>query len=653
MGFLQNVRLLFQKKPQYYYNFNFQEEDPYVEGLSARDLFRTQANLHSTITFIADNFSQLPLKVYRREDETTRIRDRDSKIAQLIRKPNVDQTAYEFWNATMIEYLLYGEAIVLLLKDDSPSGYQLRIIPSEWIIKREYDSLYAVKNYYVRANDASSTTIISAENCIVFKMYNPGNPVGYQSPIASLKQTLSEQIQANRFRTAVWQSSGRLNAYITRPANVQAWTKETRDAWIEAFRKGWSENGQRSGSMPILEDGMEIKPYSFNAKEAQYAESIQLSREDVAAAYHINSSLIWHTNTQTYASAKDNARALYAECLGPLIQMFQQRINSFLIPMIEEDPAIYVEFDLDEKLKGSFEERAEIFQRAAGVPYLTVNEVRAELNRPPISGGDERVIPLNVLIGGQASPQDASPDSYSNSYASAEPPKMKAPAKVEKEKNSIKFNTAASDDEIAQFKNALEKFFKRQEASISTKLKAVENWWDEERWDRELAEDLYPILMVVSESLGRQIAADLSAIYYSENTESYLQKLAETRAHYINEQTYDSLLNAQVTGESTKDVFAQRILDALIIAPALASTAKEFAVNEAIDQATYQGKLGAHSITKTWHTGPNARDSHAAMNGETVDYDELFSNGLRWPHDWGPADQTCGCNCSVDVDISF
>ena len=107
--------------------------------------------------------------------------------------------------------------------------------------------------------------------------------------------------------------------------------------------------------MPLLEDGMEIKPYQFNAKEAQYAETKQLSREDVAAAYHINPGLIWHSQTQTYASAKDNARALYADCLGPVIQMLQQRINSFLLPMIGADPDTDVEFDLTEKLKGSFD----------------------------------------------------------------------------------------------------------------------------------------------------------------------------------------------------------------------------------------------------------------------------------------------------------
>lgn len=53
-----------------------------------------------------------------------------------------------------------------------------------------------------------------------------------------------------------------------------------------------------------MEDGMEIKPFQTSFKEQQWMESVSLSREDVAAAYGVNPSLIWHTGTQSYASAK-------------------------------------------------------------------------------------------------------------------------------------------------------------------------------------------------------------------------------------------------------------------------------------------------------------------------------------------------------------
>ena len=192
---------LFNRRNNYY--IYEREVSPHVEGMSARELYATQANLHAAISFIADSVSQLPLNVYYRKDEMNRVRDRNSVIAKLIYKPNRDQTWYEFINALVIEYLLAGESIVMVLPDDSDSGYQLRLIPNEWITKREYDTNFAPSKLWISTNGSNNSVEISTDQFVIFKMYNPGSPATYQSPISSLKQTLSEQIQASRFRTAI------------------------------------------------------------------------------------------------------------------------------------------------------------------------------------------------------------------------------------------------------------------------------------------------------------------------------------------------------------------------------------------------------------------------------------------------------------------
>ena len=457
------------------------EENPHVDGLTARQLYATQANLHAVVSFLADSVAQLPLKVYVRDGETERRRDRTSPAAQLLYRPNRDQTSYELWDGIAHELLLMGVATLWLLPDaDSPSGYQLRIIPKEWIMDTERQTNYAPDKLRITAGTGNYIEIPRKE-FVQFRMYSPGNPGGYQSPISALKQTLREQIQADKFRTEVWRSSGRFNAYITRPANVQPWDDETRKKWVAAFRDSWGQGGSNAGKMPLLEDGMEIKPYQFNAKEAQYAETKQLSREDVAAAYHVNPSLIWHTTTQTYASSKDNARALYAECLGPILQMLQQRVNSFLLPMIGADPDTYVEFDLTEKLKGSFEERASILQSAVGGPWMTRNEARSDNNLPPIEGGDDLITPLNVVEGGQASPQDTHMDEQEPMTIQHEE-SCGCPQCKSQKAEPIRIKARSTEEEDKRMAEAMSKFFKRQASSVLPKLGAkAAKWWDEDR----------------------------------------------------------------------------------------------------------------------------------------------------------------------------
>ena len=627
------------------------EENPRVDGLSARQLYATQANLHAVVSFLADSVAQLPLKVYVRNAEFDRMRDRDSNAAKLLYRPNADQTSYEFWNAVSTELLLMGVSTVWVLPDpDSESGLQLRLIPKEWITDSERKTNYAPDMIRVTTNGSGRVIEIPRTEFIQFRMYSPGNPGGYQSPIAALRQTLNEQIQADKFRTEIWSSSGRFNAYLTRPSNVQPWNDEQRKAFVTAFREGWGKGGSNAGKIPLLEDGMEIKPYQFNAKEAQYAETKQLSREDVAAAYHVNPSLIWHTTTQTYASAKDNARALYADCLGPTLQMLQQRINSFLLPMIGADPNLYVEFDLTEKLKGSFEERASILQASVGGPWMTRNEARADNNLPPVDGGDELIVPLNVVEGGQASPQDT----HMNQNSGEPEVKLIIPSHRKDNESTIRIKGKSDDEEDTEVAEVLRKFFKRQANSVLPKLGAKSaEWWDEDRWNEELADDLLPLIEKIADKHGMSTADVLGTEYGKEITRNYLRKLTEGRAKAINVSTLEKLEDALEDEETEPaEVFEKREgKDADIFGQALATAVANWATIEAVHQAQDQGYT--KKVEKEWVTGPNARDTHIAMNGQRVGIDDNFSNGARWPGDdnLSPA-ESCGCNCSTEVIIT-
>lgn len=621
--------------------------NPAVDGLTPRGLYATQANLHAVVSFLADSVAQLPLKVYTRRGETDRQRDRDSVAARLMFRPNADQTAYEFWNSIMIEYLLMGEVAVWVLPDaDSDSGYQLRLIPKEWISSTKAETNYAPSSLLITAGTGQMVEV-EDKDFVMFRMYSPGNPGGWQSPCAALKQTLSEQIQADRFRKEIWRSSGRFNAYITRPKDVQPWSDHDRKRFLTAFREGWGAAGENTGKMPLLEDGMEIKPYQFNAKEAQYAETKQLSREDVAAAYHVNPSLIWHTTTQTYASAKDNARALYADCLGPTLQMLQQRINSFLLPKIGADPATYVEFDLMEKLKGSFEERASILQGAVGAPYMTRNEARADNNLPPIEGGDELIVPLNVNDGvnnPEIDQEQSAPD--------PEPGTDNGPVKMRKKADSVRIKARASKDEADKTAAVIRKNIKRQAASVKPKIGAgAEVFWDEDRWNDELSEDLIPVLNEVCSSHGTVAAKEIGYAFHPEYTQKYIAAVAAGRAEAINRKTLRDIMTALEEEADVDDVFEKREgMDSDLLGANIAKDVAGFALVEACNQSKEQGNHKA--MFKEWVTGPNARTSHALMNGERVPIDEEFSNGARWPGDDSlDPEESCGCNCTTEVII--
>lgn len=625
-----------------------------VINYTAKTLYTSQDNLKAVVDFLSNSVAQLPLKVYKRDDETARKRDRESTAAKLLYMPNSDQTAFEFIRGIAMEYFVFGCVYVWLTPDiDSESGYQMRIIPSEWVTETIGGTAYAPGVIRVLTKSGQYVDI-PKEEFIQFKTYSPGNPGGYVAPISGLRQTLQEQIEAGNFRKQLWHSSGRLNAQIVRPKDVQPWDDEARRRFITAFREGWGSGGDKAGSIPLLEDGMEIKPFSTSFKESQWAESVKLSRESVAAAYSVNPSLVWHSDTQTYASSKDNARALYAECLGPILQMIQQRINSFLLPKVKADKSLYVEFDLTEKLKGSFEERASILQSAVGGPWMTRNEARADNNLPPVEGGDELIVPMNVVEGGQASPQDTHMDEQQDmTTVDAEPAKMRSKAQ------SKRVRVGSSEEEDQKLGAVLSKFFKRQADSVLPKIGAkAENWWNQHRWDEELAEDIEPLINEFADRHGADVAKVIGSNYSGEQTRAYLKTLSEGRAAAINESTKRKLEEAmEYEGDDEENHTPAHVMDvrsgahADLLGHALAIAAIGWAgLHEAPQQARQQGIR--KTIKKVWVTGANARDTHAALNGVEVDVDEPFPNGALWPgdDDLSP-DESCGCNCATEIVI--
>lgn len=641
-----------------------------VAGKSVEDLYAEQPHLRTVIDFIAQNVSSLPIKCYIRRGDADRERDTKGTLPTLLADPNPVQTGYEFLYETLTEWCLYGRAVWLVGRSTSSrSGWEARVIPNAWITAKEgCDGFSYGTLKFMPYTGAASTVTVSTSQCVIFCGYKPGEPASALSPVESLRQTLAEQIEAQEFRRGVWANAARITGYIARPQGVE-WTESAATRFKEDIRENWGRGGKRQGGTPVLEDGMTYQTVDFNAREKDWASGVQLSREDVAAAYHINPSIIWPGSGQTYASAKDNARSLYADTLMPLLTMVSQRINKQLAPMVGAPAEEYAEFDIRAKLQGSFEEQSAAITSAVGAPYMSREEARALMNLPKEPPGD-LIVPLNVIAGGLASPRDTAPKSSwvmepeeGSCGCGASHPVKSAPAPCGR-----KAEGHPSDDDVEPYERALRSFYARQRRSVLSAIGAKSSvpakagdpsWWDAERWDRELAEDLMDAIMAGSEAAAKAALSALGidpSLYDVPRTRNFLLALARNRAEQINavtlrqlEAALDGDLGDEAEGSTPEGVFDKAESSrAAQQARTLATAVAGWAVLEAARQ------LAPSTATKTWvTTSPDPRDSHRRMDGETVPIDRKFSNGADWPGDASAltASEVANCRCEVVVTI--
>lgn len=608
------------------------------------EIWRAQGSVRTTVDFLGRNIASLGLHLFRRVDNNDRERLTTHPLAQLLQRPNPATTPYRLFDGLVRDLAIFDRAYWLKMKS-ADTRWLLRLPPKavspvggSWLWPEAFEY-----------NGTKGKKTFPADQVVHFRGYSPDGDLAGSSPIESLRRVLSEEYEAGRMREQTLRNGARASGYLERPApqpGQPAWSDTARTRFRESWRSQYSGNGPEAGGTPILEDGMKFVAASQTARDLQYVEVRKLAREEVAAAYFIPPTLVGILDKATFSNIKEQHKHLYQDTLGPWLSMISQELELQLLPDFPDVADLYLEFNLEEKLRGSFEEQAAQLQASVGGPWMTRNEARAMRNLPAIEGGDELITPLNVIEGGQASPQDSAPEAGAaagprRAIKSGESWLVKGPGLTDSQKAAA----------VALFEN----FFKRQKAVVLSAIGAGGAWWDAKRWNEELAADLFQLALSMSSALGAKQAEALGfdpTSYDVDRTVEFLKAVSASRAEWVNEATLEQL-EAVMADESEDAPEPASVFEAAAAqrsgsaGRALAATVGAFALTEAGRQ------LARDRTVKTWRTtSTDPRKSHARMDGETVPIDSKFSNGLDWPGDpvKGP-DEVAGCECTVDVSI--
>jgi len=594
-------------------------------------LYRTQPNVRVCVDFLARNIAQLGLHVFRRVDENDRVRLRDHPLARVLKQPLPRQfkmTRYRLIESLISDLGIYYNAFWLKMRGDNGALGLLRIPPPMMTVKGGL----VPTQYEVTLSGRPKT--FEPEEIVHFRGYNPENPVAGISPLETLRRILAEEHAAGDYREHFWQNAARMHGIIERPEGAPEWSETARGRFKSEFEALYSGN-KGSGKTAVLEEGMTWKTVEFNAQESEYLAGRKLTREECARAYHIPLPMVGILDHATFSNIREQHKHLYQDSLGPWLAMVEEDIMLQLLPDFEDSDGVYIEFNIQEKLQGNFDEQVKALQSAVGRPWMTANEARARLNLPSRGGdADALVTPLNVIIGGQASPRDSAPKLL-----------LKADADGEIDPTQPKLRERYRE----QWTRLLVRTFERQGAAVLNRVKAKElpdlaALWDEERWNREVTEDFYRLGAETAGAWAGYVANELGFELDVEEMLPWLQKNARVTAAYVNGSTRAQIEAALLEDdplEALKRMFemAVGVRAAQLALGRVTALANFGAVN-----AAQQGGLRR----KTWLAGPNPRPSHAAQDGVTMDIHDTFPNGLRWPGDpRGSAEENAGCNCSM------
>lgn len=370
-----------------------------VSGWSVEDLWRTQPHLRTVVDFVAQQIASIGIHVFDKDAAGDRVRVTDGPLVELLEDPNDDQTGPELAYSLVHELALYDDAY-LLLAMGRDGRTRIRVIPTPWVTV-ETGPQQNVTGYIVNGVRVDLGLMVR------FPGWTPGDPSASTSPVETLRTILDSEQAVHARRRDLHTRGPRVGGVIERPKDAPLWT----DAGRRTFDETWAAfqpGGERAGDAVILEDGMTYKSPTFDANAEGYQAGSVLSLSTVAQVYHIHPSIIGVPGSVGYSGVREIRRALIGDSLAWQIKRIESRLTKVLAARLGEPRTRYAEFNVEAKLRGSFEEQAVILRQSVGAPYMTVNEARTMFNRPALAGGDELIRPLNVTVEGEShrSPED-------------------------------------------------------------------------------------------------------------------------------------------------------------------------------------------------------------------------------------------------------
>lgn len=690
-----------------------------VAGMSPAAVYDSQPNVRAVVDFLARNVAQLGLQSFKKAEDDGRERDHASPIAQLLDAPSLAQVPFELIRSIVSDLALYDEAWLWVARSTlTESGWTVRPLPVTAVTVVSGSEWLGDLKVAVRLDDEKKPVEIGYENLVHLHGWTPAYGESGRTVMAALKATIAEQVAAEAYRAATWKNGGQVGSYITRPKDAPAWSQAAEDKFVKSMR-AYRASGDRAGGQPLLQDGMEIKTVRLSAKEEQWIEAAQLSLELVCRVFQVNPTMLGSTGGVTYANLKEFRRALYTETLAPMLVQIEQKLTRELqrIVLGVRDPSHYLEFNLKAKLAGSFEEEGDVLFKATGGPHMTVNEARARQNLQGIGpAGDVVLKPLNMT--GTTTGEDGEEASVMSAdellkrvniakgliqygfepmavlaAAGLDPIKhfgllpttLQSPDKVEAEAEAaveaVDAPSSSPSDEAGDepkaggavqvkaarppkegdrtldlVRGVLSKHAARQRAAVLSRMGSKSAaWWDGERWDRELADELLKVAVLVTAQLGESVAAQLGfkGAYDPAVTVRFLREVAASRAAMINGATYGQLVDAlgKAEGEGPAHVFDE--LEGARGEQSAVTLHNTLAAFAGVEAAKHVARRAKRKTTKTWVVeSGHPRPAHAKMNGQTVPVDQKFSNGAQWPGD--PvlgADGVAGCMCGVEINL--
>lgn len=346
--------------------------------------------VYSCVLVLSQSVAQLPLHLYRREGRD-RVRVDEDPLSPLVGwQPNSWMTGYDWKQLSMVHLLLRGNSYWLKTRGTNRGLRELIPIHPDRIKGVVQDELYRI--FYKVARSKTEVDTIPQDDILHFRGMSFDGIIGL-NPIEYAREMMGLATAAEQHGAKTFANGARLAGILRHPGKL---SKEAADRLEESFQENYAgiENAYKTA---VLEEGMEYTRMAMTADDAQFLETRQYQRSEIAGFFRVPAHFINDLTHATFSNVEHLDLAFVKHSLTPWLVTIEQSLQRDLMSA-EQKLDHYFKFAVDGILRGDTMTRSVAYQRAIMGGWMNPNEVRELEDRNPYEGGDEFQIPSNMML---------------------------------------------------------------------------------------------------------------------------------------------------------------------------------------------------------------------------------------------------------------
>lgn len=328
---------------------------------------------------------------------------------QILSKPNPHQTTQQFFEAWATSKATTGNAYIWKVRNIYGELWRLFVLNPERVkplVDPNGNVFYQVR----RDNlfDIQDDTIIPASEIIHDRFNCFYHPLVGLSPVTACALSAKQGLDIQRGASQFFSNASRPSGIIVSPSPISAEdAKEIGQRWRENY------SGTNAGNTAVFGDGVDYKPISVSANDAQLVEQLKLSGEIVCTAFSVPAFKIGLGALPATSRMSDLNEIYYSDCLQHYIESIENLLNEHL----DLAPGTDVEFNLKALIRMDSTSQMTYLKEGVDAAIFSPNEARAELGFAPVEGGHSPMIQQQNYSLAALAKRDAADDPFNTGTA--------------------------------------------------------------------------------------------------------------------------------------------------------------------------------------------------------------------------------------------